>query len=501
MKRLDFWVVVISFVVLDYTEELFGVADKPWATGMLLVMIVGLSVLFCVLFERKTFCRYLCPLAGMLGTYSTMSLLEVRGNKKVCQTQCGQHLCYKGTEQAPGCPMFSYPASIAVSTECMMCLNCLKSCDNRGVQINLRPPLQELWRQSQPILSLSLFGVLMVGLMARHQFPKLTFWLTLEGSLGWSEIFTHTVVYCFFMLVALIPFSLSSTLSAAASQERVKENMAHYGMAFIPLALSGHLGHVAHEFLSNGVYEFLKYFVKVYESLSAGIPIGSREVVLSPFIHSSIVTFLKVMMITGGMLGSLIALIMIARRMSEKNVFARILPHLLVLILFYAGYLFIYTGATGAATVNPPSPAAAGSIGADNTAAALAPPGGPAMKAVPAATGLQLSLTIPNIQAATTVGLTTPASVDWLRSAQLNPGTGKYRLVVYGQAQGAPGGTQVRAYLENDPAQPQFVSPLDNRGFFNGYIQLIALNQRLTLILEILDANNRVLTAHKVLFS
>ena len=139
---------------------------------MLLVIIIGLSVLFCVLFERKTFCRYLCPLAGMLGAYSTLSLLEVRGNKKVCQTQCGQHLCYKGTEKAEGCPMFSYPASLAVSTECMMCLNCLKSCDNRGVQVNLRPPLQEIWRQAQPMLSLSLFGVILVGLMARHQFSR-----------------------------------------------------------------------------------------------------------------------------------------------------------------------------------------------------------------------------------------------------------------------------------------------------------------------------------------
>ena len=130
-------------------------------------------------------------------------------------------------------------------------------------------------------------------------------------------------------------------------------------MAFIPLALAGHLSHIAHEVLGEGIYEFLKYFVKLYYSLTAGIAIGSQEPALSPFIHSSIITFLKVLMITGGMLGSLIALIMIARRMSEKNVFARILPHLLVLLLFFSGYLFIFTGATGAAPA-PPGPAASG---------------------------------------------------------------------------------------------------------------------------------------------
>ncbi len=348
LQRLDFWLVVVAFIFLDYFEEYFGVADKPWATGMLLVVIITLSVLFCVMFERKTFCRYLCPLAGMVGTYATMSVVEIRGNKKVCQTQCGQHSCYKDTEQALGCPMFSYPASISSSTECMMCMNCLKSCEHRGVQVNLRPPLQELWSQSKPMLSLSLFGVMLVGLMARHQFPSLTYWLTKEQALGLSAGLIHPLLFFFFLGAVLIPFALSSTLSAAASQEKIQENMAHYGMAFIPLALAGHISHVSHEFFSEGIYLLSGYAVKLYYSIARGIPIVSSEVVVPHFIHGSIVTFLKLMFVAGGMLASIFALVMIANRLSKNNVFARILPHLLVLFLFGAGYLFIFTGSTDA---------------------------------------------------------------------------------------------------------------------------------------------------------
>lgn len=428
LKRLDFWLVAVSFMFLDYIEEFFGVADKPWATGMLLVIIIGVSVLFCVLFERKTFCRYLCPLAGMLGTYSTMSILEVRGNKKVCQTQCGQHLCYKGTEQAAGCPMFSYPASIAVSTECMMCLNCLHSCDNRGVQINLRPPLQELWRQSQPVLSLSLFGTIMVGLMARHQFSHLTFWLTIEKSLGWGEMVTHTFLYLFFILAALIPFTLSSTLSAAASREKVTENMAHYGLAFIPLALSAHLSHITHEFLEEGVYELLAYLGKVYQSLFLGIPIGSQEIAISHFIHGSVVSLFKVMILGGGLFGSLIALIMIARRMAEKNVFARILPHLLVLFFFWAGYLFIFTGATGAAPEAAPPAARLSAPGEAGPATALgSTPGSPPLSGAAARPGPWRLYPTPDAATAELPGL---AAAGWLRSAQVEPGSGNLRRVL-----------------------------------------------------------------------
>lgn len=496
LKRLDFWLVVLSFVFLDYIEEFFGVADKPWATGILLVVIIGTSVLFCVLFERKTFCRYLCPLAGMLGTYSTMSILEVRGNKKVCQTQCGQHLCYKGTEQAAGCPMFAYPASIALSSECMMCLNCLHSCDNRGVQINLRPPLQEIWRQSQPVLSLSLFGAVMVGLMARHQFTHLTFWLNIEKTLGWSEMVTHTVVYLFFILAALIPFALSSTLSAAASQEKVSENMARYGLAFIPLALAGHLSHIIHEFLEEGLYELLAYLVKVYESWFRGISIGSREVAISHFVHGSVVSLFKVLIVSGGMLAALIALIMIARRVSANKVFARIMPHLLVLFFFWVGYLFIFTGSTGAAPeVVPP----AANLSAPTKTAPAAPGvSGPPAPAAPAAAALQWQLLVPQIRNATAVGLNDPEVASWFQSAQVEPETGKTRLVLYGQIQGAPPGSRLRVFRDTGTRQPQFDSPLDLKGFFNGYLFLDGLNQKLSLILEVFDANGKLLDSRPI---
>ena len=505
LKRMDFWMVVVSFLFLDYIEEFLGVAKKPWSTGLLLVIIIGLSVLFCILFERKTFCRYVCPLAGMLGAYSTLSIVEIRGNKKICQTQCGQHLCYKGTEHASGCPMFSYPASLTTNAECMLCLSCLKNCENRGVQLNIRPPLQELWRQAQPALSLSLFGVMLVGLMARHQFPALTSWQTVQQSLNWPEGLTHTLLYMFFLFITVVPFMLSSSLSAAASQEKVSENMAHYGMAFIPLALSGHLAHVFHEFLQEGIYEMLAYVIKLYYSVTAGIPIGTREVVVSPFIHTSVITFIKFMFISGGLLGSVIALIMIARRSSERSVLGRIMPHLILLLFFWLGYLFIFMSSTGA----PPEAAAATTTAGQPTAApniAPLPPARPqpaagVVKAPPTALSVaSFSLLQPDIKNAVSVPLSGAAITTWLRSAQPAAGGKQYRLIVQGQVTAAPPGSQVQASLDIGTNAPQFLVALDAKGFFRGEILLGSLNQRVPLVLQLIDAKTKnVIATHKVL--
>jgi transcriptional regulator with AAA-type ATPase domain/pSer/pThr/pTyr-binding forkhead associated (FHA) protein len=500
LKRMDFWMVILSFIFLDYIEEFLGVAEKPWATGVLLVIIIGMSAVFCILFERKTFCRYLCPLAGMLGAYSTMSVVEVRGNKKICQTQCGQHSCFKGTDQAPGCPMFSYPASLTANSECMMCFNCIKSCDNRGVQVNLRPPLQEIWRQAQPLLSLSIFGVVLVGLMARHQFPHLAVCESLHQSLNWPDWMMHTMLYVVFVALAAIPFMLASTLSAAASQEKVSENMAHYGMAFIPLALSGHLSHIAHEVLGEGIYELLAYMVKLYHSVVAGIPIGTQEVVISPFIHTSIVGFVKFMMISGGMLGSLIALIMIARRFSERNVIGRILPHLMLLLFFWIGYLFIFLGpGPTAQTEAPAAPAAA----LQGPASATAEPGAPsntaqALSGAPAAT-MSFSLSLPAIKNAAAARLGDPSVSQWIKSAQPVPGTGYYRLPLRGQVLGGPKGARVQVSLDTGVFYFQPLSPLDAQGNFQGDLYLTSLSGRIPLVFQLVDpVQNMVIAMHRL---
>jgi hypothetical protein len=181
-----------------------------------------------------------------------------------------------------------------------------------------------------------------------------TYWKVTQKTLETSPGLVYTFLYLLGLAMAVVPFWLSSTLSAAASQEKITENMARYGMAFIPLALAGHLSHVGHEFLDEGLYEILAYLVMVYNYLMSGVAIGSVPAVISPFIHGSINTFIMVMIILSGTAASLIALIMIARRVSRKNVFSRILPHFLVLLVFFIGYLYIFTAPTG--KPKPPAP-------------------------------------------------------------------------------------------------------------------------------------------------
>jgi hypothetical protein len=197
------------------------------------------------------------------------------------------------------------------------------------------------------MLAMSVFAVVLVGLMVKHQFPALTWWIVFQQRLGWSEASAHTILFVAFALLVLVPFLITSTLSAAASREKVSANAAAYGIAFLPLAFSGHLAHLMHEFLGEGLYNLLGYLVKVWDSVVRSLPIAASTYTMAPFIPPSVITFIAFLIVLGGMVGSVVALAMIARRRSSEAAFPRVMPHMLLLAAMWVGYLVVFTGTMG----------------------------------------------------------------------------------------------------------------------------------------------------------
>jgi hypothetical protein len=295
--------------------------------------------------------------------------------------------------------------------------------------------------------------------------------------------------------------------------------MAHYGMAFIPLAISGHISHVADEWLGEGIYSLLGYFVKLYNALVAGIPIGSQPFEMTHFIHDSVIVFVKFMTVSGGMLASLIALVMIARRWSDRSVTGRVMPHLLVLMVFWAAYLFIFLGPTGGGEATEMSQAA--TVGqaetAQTTPAAISgsgqsaqsgqqagisstPASPPAARAGQPVASVSFSLILPDIKAATYGRLDNPNVARWIQGARSVPGSRQLRLPIQGEVTGGQMGARVRGSLETGGSlSPQFTVSVDQRGQFSGDIVLNDVRQRIPLVLELLDPRtNSVMSTHRV---
>lgn len=91
------------------------------------LLVLGLVLAASLLVERA-WCRYLCPLGGLLSVLGHLSILRVRRSTTACT---GCNLCVKP------CPVgidVSKPVA-AVSTDCIGCLECVAACPTGGALV------------------------------------------------------------------------------------------------------------------------------------------------------------------------------------------------------------------------------------------------------------------------------------------------------------------------------------------------------------------------------
>jgi len=113
---------------------------RPLATGIALLFFVVAAFALSLIFERRTFCRYLCPVGGFIGLYSMAAPLELRvRDREVCRTHT-EKTCYLGNAEGYGCPWLVFPGALERNTYCGLCTECLKTCELNNIVLNLRLP-------------------------------------------------------------------------------------------------------------------------------------------------------------------------------------------------------------------------------------------------------------------------------------------------------------------------------------------------------------------------
>ncbi|MEN9275683.1 MAG: sigma 54-interacting transcriptional regulator [Gloeomargarita sp. GMQP_bins_5] len=176
------WFLLALFALILLWEELWDLPNTAYLSSWLLVLITAGAVMCSQIYERRFWCRYLCPIGGMNGLFAKLSITELRSQQGVCAAKCTTYSCYKGGpalgegQATGGCPLYSHPAQLADNRNCVLCMTCLKACPHRSVELNLRPPGIDLWTTQEASAAEVCLLLLLLGAVVLHRLPLLEQW-------------------------------------------------------------------------------------------------------------------------------------------------------------------------------------------------------------------------------------------------------------------------------------------------------------------------------------
>ena len=150
IKEHSGWLMAALCILVMWVEIVWNAYKNPHLTGWIVLGVTIGSCICSVLYSRRAWCRYLCPLGAINAIFAMPSVLELRSNRHVCMNRCTEHNCFGGGELKGGCPMFRHPYLVDNNRDCIVCGDCIKNCNHSSIHLNLRLAPQELWSLQTP---------------------------------------------------------------------------------------------------------------------------------------------------------------------------------------------------------------------------------------------------------------------------------------------------------------------------------------------------------------
>ncbi len=328
LKDYSGWIMAVFCIVVFWVELVWDAYQDTRLTGYIILGIILGSFLFSVIFKRRAWCRYICPLGALNAIFSMPSVMELRANKHLCVNTCQSRLCYQGDESREGCPMSRHPFLVDNNRDCILCGNCIKNCPHDSIQVNMRIAPVELWNIHAPRAADSFLVVSLAAIF----FPLLRHRDFLDLAAGYSMEHLAGSLMLFGLIAVFVGiYSLFSWQQAKNTEKGFNYIFGATGYGFIPLVLGGFLA-VYFEMFMAGAWRFIPLILASFgASLEAGHRILSREATLT----------LQHLIITGGLLASLYATYRIIKRYIGTESFSLRFYGLPYAFLLGSGFLFL----------------------------------------------------------------------------------------------------------------------------------------------------------------
>jgi polyferredoxin len=205
------WLKLILFLTLaTFSTTLIAV---PKVSGITVLMLMLVPVLFSSLFELRAFCRYICPVSVFISPFSRMSPVALRNRSQEICNRCKPRYCETGNVSGWACPQGLNVGNIRENTDCTLCLECMRSCSYGNVSLYRRPAASETGTRSmsEAWMTIAVFTTAMIySILYLGPWPAIRDFVNIMDKQNWN-LFGIYAISLWFIVLVLVPAILFFT--------------------------------------------------------------------------------------------------------------------------------------------------------------------------------------------------------------------------------------------------------------------------------------------------
>lgn len=342
------WAITFFYgVVLIIGVHTFAIHRFPHRMALYMIILFGMSAILSLIYEKRAFCTFFCPVGYQLGLYSTIACMEYRIKKKeVCDT-CKEKPCVNKSRNyswyGRACQSYLFPGTLKDNRDCILCTQCIKSCPNDNITFRFRKPFKDLFqgfklKMPQMIFIMIIFGFAFYEVTTEWKtfqtwlmapFNAINNYLNIPPPLNG----TMTAFLLFFALPLILFVIVSYLHSLICSNKKGIASLSAYLMAFIPLVASTHFAKSVVKSVSR-----LQYIPGAIQDPGG---VETARAILSGIIHTGgewqknlnvIAIIFSILILITGIVITLSLFVSIARKNQDKTPILYILISILYFI-------------------------------------------------------------------------------------------------------------------------------------------------------------------------